>query len=224
MRGEQRLQAAQSLRPLCMRESRVIALAGVFQACSQVHSIANEGRGDSAAIESSLTSLFQIDSDSAADVFGGLSGIKPGMEVLVDNLAGGNRNMAISQLVAGVLRLERKLAARKNMLDELRAGIESIQRQVDHLGVAHTTVQARLAELYSNTLSNLKPRIVVHGNPMNLADPRRVEQIRALLLAGIRAAVLWRQVGGSQWRLLVRRKEYTMLARGLLARCTLDRG
>lgn len=207
-----------------MRESRVIALAGVFQACSQVRAIANEGQGDSAVIESSLASLFRIDSDSAADVFGGLSGVKTGMEVLIENLDSDNRNAAVSQLAVGVLRLERKLAGRKAMLRQVGEGIASIQRQVDHLGVTHATVQARLAELYSETLSNLRPRIVVHGNPMTLSDPRRVEQIRAMLLTGIRAAVLWRQVGGSQWRLLVRRKEYAMLARGLLARCMLDRG
>lgn len=207
-----------------MRESRVIALAGVFQACAVVRSIANEGRSDSAAVESSLASLFRIDSDSAADVFGGLSGLRLGMETLVANLDSEHRNLAVSQLVMGVLRLERKLDGRSEMKRQLREGIESIQRQVDHLGVAHATVQTRLAELYSNTLSRLKPRIVVHGNPLHLADPKRVEQIRSMLLAGIRAAVLWRQVGGSQWRLLLRRSEYAMLARGLLTRCTLDRG
>lgn len=207
-----------------MREARVIALAGVFQACAVVRSIANEGRSDSAAVESSLASLFRIDSDSAADVFGGLAGVRLGMETLVANLDSEHRNLAVSQLVMGVLRLERKLDARSEMKRQLREGIESIQRQVDHLGVAHATVQTRLAELYSTTLSRLKPRIVVHGNPLHLADPKRVEQIRSMLLAGIRAAVLWRQVGGSQWRLLLRRSEYAMLARGLLTRCTLDRG
>lgn len=207
-----------------MRESRVIALAGVFQACALVRSIANEGSSDSAAVESSLASLFRIDSDSAADVFGGLSGVRLGMESLIANLDGEHRDVAISQLALGVLRLERKLAGRSEMLREISKGIASVQRQVDHLGVAHSSVQTRLAELYSNTLSSLKPRIVVHGNPLNLADPRRVEQIRSLLLAGIRAAVLWRQVGGSQWRLILRRSEYAMLARGLLTRSTLDRG
>jgi high frequency lysogenization protein len=207
-----------------MREARVIALAGVFQACAIVRSIANEGRSDSAEVESSLASLFRIDSDSAADVFGGLSGVRLGMETLVANLDSEHRNLAVSKLVMGVLRLERKLDSREEMKRQLREGIESIQRQVDHLGVAHATVQTRLAELYSNTLSHLKPRIVVHGNPLHLADPKRVEQIRSMLLAGIRAAVLWRQVGGSQWRLLLRRSEYAMLARGLLTRCTLDRG
>lgn len=207
-----------------MRESRVIALAGVFQACALVHATANEGRADAASIESSLASLFRIDSDSAADAFGGLPGVRLGMEQLISIFDSGHQQIAMSRLAIGVLRLERKLSRRKQMLQQLRDGIESIQRQVDHLGVAHATVRARLAELYSETLSQLRPRIVVHGNPTHLSDPQRVEQIRALLLAGIRAAVLWRQVGGSQWRLLLRRGEYTMLARGLLARCTLDRG
>ena len=207
-----------------MRESRVIALAGVFQACAMVRSIANDGRSDSAAVETSLASLFHIDSESAASIYGGLSGVRLGMECLVANLDSRDRSLAISQLVFGALRLERKLAGRADMRRRIREGIESIQRQVDHLGVAHPAVQTRLAELYSETLSLLKPRIVVHGNPQQLADPKRVEQIRSLLLAAVRAAVLWRQVGGSQWRLLLRRAEYSMLARGLLARCTLDRG
>ena len=207
-----------------MRESRVIALAGVFQACANVHSIANEGRFDSAAVESSLASLFRIDSDSAADVFGGLPGVRFGIEQLIANLDSKDRHLALWRLVVGVLRLERKLAARPQIKQKIGEGIESIQRQVDHLGVAHATVQTRLAELYSENLSRLRPRIVVHGNPVQLSDPKRVEQIRSLLLAAIRAAVLWRQVGGSQWRLLLRRGEYTMLARGLLTRCTLDRG
>ncbi|HOX71454.1 MAG TPA: high frequency lysogenization protein HflD [Dokdonella sp.] len=207
-----------------MRESRVIALAGVFQACSLVRSLANDGRCEAAAAESSLASVFRIDSDSAADVFGGLAGIRLGMECLVANLDSADRDAAIARLVVGVMRLERKLVSRSDMRRQVLEGIESIQRQVDHLGVAHATVQARLAELYSNTLSTLRPRIVVHGNPAQLSDPRRVEQIRSLLFAGVRAAVLWRQVGGSQWRLLLRRSEYAMLARGLLTRCTLDRG
>lgn len=207
-----------------MREARVIALAGVFQACGLVRAIATQGRSDSAAVESSLASLFRIDSDSAEDAFGGLSGLRYGIETMIANLESSGRDIAVWQLVIGVLRLERKLSARSAMLREVGEGIESIQRQVDHLGITHATVQARLADLYSNTLSKLSPRIVVHGNPLHLADPKRVEQIRALLLAAIRAAVLWRQVGGSHWRMLLRRREYTMLARGLLARCTLDHG
>lgn len=207
-----------------MRESRVIALAGVLQACRLVRNIATSGRADSGAVHSSLASVFRFDADSASDVFGGVDGLRLGLETLLDQFENDNRDLALTQLVVGVLRLERKLSGRPAMLRELRAGIESIQRQVDHLGVVHASVQARLAEVYVATLSQLRPRVVVHGNPQQLADPQKVEQIRALLLAGVRAAVLWRQVGGSQLRLLFRRREYAMLARGLLSRSTLDNG
>ena len=81
---------------------------------------------------------------------------------------------------------------------------------------------ARLAQLYAETLSRLHPRVMVEGNQAFLQQAARQNDIRALLLAAVRAAVLWRQLGGTQWRLLFRRKQYSMLARGLLARCTLD--
>jgi high frequency lysogenization protein len=49
-----------------------------------------------------------------------------------------------------------------------------------------------------------------------------VEKVRANLLAAVRSAVLWRQVGGRQWQLLLHRRQCGMLARGLLTGATLD--
>lgn len=207
-----------------MRESRVIALAGVLQACRLVHDIATRGRADEAAAQASLASVFRIDADSAADVFGGLASVRTGLETLLAQFEGATRDLALTRLVVGVLRLERRVSGSRQVLADLSSGIEGIQRQVDHFGHAHATVQARLADLYVTTLSPLRPRIIVHGNPQYLANAQLVEQIRALLLAAVRAAVLWRQVGGSQIRLLLRRQQYAMLARGLLSRSTLDRG
>ena len=207
-----------------MREARVIALAGVFQACRLVQDLATRGNADTASAEASLASIFRIDADSAADVFGGLSGVRMGFEQMIAHLDDGTRDLPMTQLVLNVLRLARRLERIPSMRDALRSGIESIARQVPHIGVAASAVQARLAELYTETLSHVRPRVVVHGNPVHLGNPRDVEQIRAMLLAAVRAAVLWRQVGGGQFRLLLRRREYAMLARGLLTRCTLDRG
>jgi high frequency lysogenization protein len=207
-----------------MREARVIALAGVLQGCRLVHEIATSGRADAGSIESSLASVFRIDADSAADVFGGLSGVRLGLDTLVAQFDGAERNLPQTRLVLGVLRLQRRLARNPRTLRALRDGIDAIKRQADHFGPTHPTVQGRLAELYVSTLSQLRPRVIVHGNPMHLSNPQAVAQIRSLLLAAVRAAVLWRQVGGGQLRLLLRRREYAMLARGLLSRSTLDRG
>ena len=82
----------------------------------------------------------------------------------------------------------------------------------------------RLAALYVATLSRLKPRVMVTGNPQMLQQDAIVERVRTCLLAAVRSAVLWRQVGGRQWQLLVHRKQCAMLARGLLTGSTLDNG
>ena len=206
------------------REARVIAFAGVLQGCRLVHDLATQGRADAQATQTSLASIFRIDAEDAADVFGGISGLRLGFEALIDQVDGKQRNLPVTRLALGVLRLQGKLMRQPRMLAALRVGIESTQRQVDHFGLGHPAVQARLAELYVETLSQLRPRVIVHGSPQHLANAQLVAQIRTLLLAAVRAAVLWRQVGGSQLRLLIRRREYAMLARGLLARSTLDRG
>ena len=60
--------------------------------------------------------------------------------------------------------------------------------------------------LYADTISQLKPRIMVQGNPHYLNQASVVAEIRALLLAAVRSAVLWRQLGGSYWDFLFSRK------------------
>jgi len=48
-----------------------------------------------------------------------------------------------------------------------------------------------------------------------LADADTANLIRALLLAAIRAAVLWRQCGGRRWRLLLQRRDLLHAAQRL---------
>lgn len=205
-----------------MREERVIALAGMFQAIALVRATATRGSGDDVAMQPSLASVFKIDAASPADVFGGIGHLRLGLETLIAQLDDDKRDLAITRIAITVLRVRAKLARRPQTLGALRAGIESIAQQTAGTEPANPIVMARLAQLYADTISKLQPRIVVEGEPQFLRQDTQVAQIRALLLAAIRAAVLWRQVGGSQWRLLFRRHQYAMLARGLLAQCTLS--
>lgn len=207
-----------------MNEAQVIALAGVFQSAALVRTTATSGSQDASALEASIASILRLDVDDAAGAFGGLPSVRLGLETLVQQLDRNPSDLAISQITVTVLRVERKLSARPAMLQTLREGIEALQRQVDHLGITHQSVLARLSELYAATLSNLRPRVVVQGNPLYLQQPSHVERIRSTLLAGVRAAVLWRQLGGSQWQLLLKRRQLVMLARGLLSRARLDGG
>ena len=205
-----------------MREGRVIALAGLFQALALVRSLATRGGCDALAARQSLASVFRIDADSAVDVFGGIGNLRLGLETLVAQLGEGNkRDLALTRMAVQVLRLERSLSSRAETLRALRSGIDAIHGVSGQIEAGQVDVNARLADLYVQTLSRLQPRILVEGNPNYLQQPAQVNQIRALLLAAVRSAVLWRQLGGSQLRLLFRRRQYAMMARGLLAGCTL---
>ena len=76
---------------------------------------------------------------------------------------------------------------------------------------------ACLAETYSETVSTLSPRIMVTGEPNLLNRPEIANRIRALLLAGMRAAVLWHQCGGGRLKLLFQARKTVEQARQLLA-------
>jgi high frequency lysogenization protein len=73
-----------------------------------------------------------------------------------------------------------------------------------------------MADLYRQSISNISPRIIVKGKPLFLQNPDTQNRIRALLLAGIRSAVLWRQLGGTRLQLLFSRKSIVSDAEELL--------
>ena len=75
------------------------------------------------------------------------------------------------------------------------------------MGSTHANVISELAKLYADTLSNLRPRVMVQGNPHYLGQAGVVAEIRALLMAALRAAVLWRQLGGSLWDFVFSRRQ-----------------
>jgi len=185
----------------------VIALAGIFQAVDLVRQAAQQGGVDNRAFQSSIESVFRLDAESAGAVFGGVSNLTQGLRTLSDHLGRrlGSPNTEITGYVIALMFLERKLIRAPSMLDSLRRGIgsvESLHRDTPR----DPSVISALGQLYSDTISQLNPKILVHGAPVHLNDTATANRIRALLLAGMRATVLWRQVGGSRIGLLFGRK------------------
>jgi len=205
-----------------MNEERVLALAGLFQATTLAQQLANDGRCDDIAMASSMASVFRIDAPSVVSVYGDVAAVRLGLRQLITLLDENNRDVAVTRMAFTVMRLERSLSRRSDLLDRLQQGIVAAQRQVEHFGADSPQVVKRLAELYANTLSTLKPRVMVTGNPQQLQQPAVVEKVRTNLLAAVRSAVLWRQLGGRQWQMLLYRKQCSMLARGLLTGSTIN--
>lgn len=187
---------------------RTLALAALFQACQLVQHIARRGHASESDQETSLGSLFHIDAVSTSMIFGGSLGLTTGLRSLKTRLksAGNGEELEVTRYVITLLHLERKLMRQPVMLETLRKGIERIKQQAEYFSPTHNTVITALAELYKATVSTLQPRVIVQGEPDYLADPQRASRIRALLLAGIRAAVLWRQLGGTRLQLFLLRR------------------
>ena len=205
---------------------RVIALAALLQASSLVRAIANSGQMDPDAFAACLGSLLKIDADSSEAVYGGMANLRLGLRLLCEHLQY-PRDMEITRYVINLLVLERKLARRPDLLLKIRAGIENSLARLKQIASANPTLAvdfaeldtltADFAELYTATISTLAPRILVNGKPLYLTNPANQSRIRALLLAGIRAAVLWRQKGGGRLTLLFRRTALLAEGRRLLA-------
>lgn len=188
--------------------NQTIALAGVAQACYLVQQLATSGSADSKAMEASIGSLLKIDAASVTDIYGGLEGVELGLKQLDKQLT--SRTIADpeqARYAASLIYLERQLSNRPEMLKTITTGIEKAQSQAEHFGLLHENVFANLGDLYHSTISTIPPRIMVNGEPEYLSNPAIVNKIRALLLAGVRSALLWRQCGGARWKFLLFRKK-----------------
>jgi high frequency lysogenization protein len=198
-------------------KDRALAFAGLVQACRLVRQIADTGDAQTAPLTASIDSLFRFDAESVEDVYGGAASLRPGLQALVAQIDGGSeRDPMLLRLLASVLRVERSYSADRALSEKLREGLEQAARQREHWGPTHPTVLTRLGELYAATISGLRPRIMVQGNPVYLQQPTVVAEIRAILLCALRSAVLWRQLGGSQWDLYLRRPQMLGAARDWL--------
>ena len=196
---------------------RVVALAGLFLAISQVRGIARRGQLDSEDFETSLSSILQVDASSSEAVYGELARLRNGLQLLVRQLDR-QQDVELTRYAVALLVLARKLEARPALLARLRQGIQEAIAKLEYFPVTHQAVVASLAESYLATVSTLGPRIMVHGEHLHLNHTENAERIRCLLLAGIRAAWLWRQSGGGRFTLLWRRGALLHQARVLLAR------
>jgi len=189
---------------------RALALAGVFRAAALVNVLANEGTISEDELRISVESIFKTDPEDVIHVFGEMKNLSLGFETLLNQLGkdSNNRDMDIARYVVSMLFLERQLMKNPKMLETLSSGVELASRQSEHFSTSHENVIANLADLYSRTISEIGPRIMVNGEQSYLETTAVSNKIRTVLLAGIRSAVLWYQLGGRRWHILINRRRY----------------
>jgi high frequency lysogenization protein len=203
-------------------ENRTVALAGLCQSVRLVRQYAWDGRADPTAFACSARSVLMLDSDTYPAVYGGLAGVKTGLEAL-RAMAGFKdpnaepRLMEELRYLLALIRLQRQLSHNEKMKEALGRGIAEAKR-MDSPQDSIEALAGRLGELYQLSISTLSPRILVHGDQGHLGNTQTAACIRTLLLAGIRAVTLWRQAGGGRLRLLLERRTVLETCTALLAR------
>jgi high frequency lysogenization protein len=196
---------------------RVIALGSIYQAARCVRAVARDGRADEDEMTPCIYSLFQTDAPSVSEVFGTPGALIPGVRELAGQLSGGpGRELELTRYAVSLLKVERVLAARKVMVGIIADGLAELRPLLAQSTLLDPELLRRLADIYARTISHLQPRIMVTGEPVYLRNDANQQRVRALLLAGVRAAWLWRQVGGSRWRILFGRGRLLEAAREYL--------
>ena len=201
-------------------ENQTLALAGIFQSAALIEQHATGGELNQAAFDCSFDSLFTFDAPTAMDVFGNLSGLTRGLKVLSLYLTSENQGLDknVVYYVLSMLKLASKLKCDQKLAAMIQGKLQKVETQSRDFELSRHSVVSQIDGVYQSTISTIKPRILVQGEQVYLRNPDTAAKIRTLLLAGIRAAVLWHQLGGSKWKLVFSRKKYAITANQLLVK------
>jgi len=198
-----------------------LAMAGICQSAHLVQQLAHQGHCDGEVMQVSLKSLLDLNPSSTLAVYGGdEANLRFGLETLLAILNTSSRQgvgAELTRYTLSLMVLERKLHGNKQAMDELARRISQLDRQLAHYDLESDTLLSAMAAIYVDVISPLGPRIQVTGSPAVLQNAQLQSKVRATLLAGIRSAVLWHQVGGGRLQLMFSRNRLTSEAKRILA-------
>lgn len=190
-----------------------IAFAGVCQAAGLVQQFAHQGQAENkSAFETAIKSLLVTQPDSILNVYGDeLSSLKMGIETALAQLGGGQGKLdtEVGRYWISLLALSRKLNQNPDAKAKLAQRLQQIERQLELYdnNIMADQMIANLAAIYSDVISPLGQKIHVFGLQDYLVRPDIQHKIRAALLAGVRSAILWQQVGGTRWQFFFSRRK-----------------
>jgi len=211
---------------------QTIALAALYQAIKSIDLLARTGSAPDYDIQVCIDSLFVYDAPSTESIYGSIVELKSGLTGLVKQLSGEalkndtrvedakehqKINLNLAQYAIGVMHLQKKLSKNPEILEKVTARLEIAKRQSEIFSSSlHDNVLANIADIYSESISTLAAKIMVQGEQNHLSNPLIVNKIRSLLLAAIRAAILWNQLGGRRWHIIFKRNKILEMANTIL--------
>lgn len=193
-------------------EERTIALAGVMQASKQVQLLARTGDCDSADADVCLQSVLILDAVNTPSVFGGINGVRAGLQMIKDGVlnSASIENVELLRYAMSILHLQSQMYRDEQKFRVFGQEVERLS------GCSDDELVGACSIIYQDHVSNMRPQIIVQGEQNFLQRPEVPPRIRALLLAAFRSAVLWQQKGGTRFKMLWQRTRMQNAAQDLL--------
>lgn len=199
-------------------EDQTIALAAILQCARLVHQLAYQGQVENTtALQTVVGGLFAFDPKDTADTYGRIINLHLGFETLIKLLASGQRSPNDAELIrygVTLVNIAKAFMADDRCSQQVFNRLTALKPSFEAHGI-DDALMTDLDQLYRETVSTLPTRMVINGEQRFLETPRIAHQIRSLLLAGVRATILWHQVGGTRWALIFKRGQLLKAARKL---------
>jgi len=201
------------------KQERVIALAAVFECAYLVAQLAKNGQCDNDSTITLMQSLFVFNPENTTDVYDNkLDHLVDGLTT-ISTLSSNRPNDNTAEVIRyglSILALQKQLDKNPQMLDIIRARLNHLEFNKTHFSNDPHQIFSSVSGLYQDTLSTLKFRIQVNGNMNHLKQTSISDKVRTLLFAGIRSAMLWRQLGGNKWQIIFGRSDIENISKELL--------
>ena len=209
--------------------SETLALAALFQSAAQIQRVAREGQVDEASIAPLMRALVITNPNKIQDIYDPKR-LTPGLNQLLTSLypkeAAMPKNSEIIKLAFSTMSLEASIEKQDLIFDKLEIEVDFLRKEVlelhpdyenanDQVLLDYEVIQ-KYSRIYSNLISPNFPKLIIYGEEAFLRRTEFQEMIRALLLSGIRACLLWQQVGGKRYTLMVRYRDIINCARSIL--------
>ncbi|MFK7815339.1 MAG: high frequency lysogenization protein HflD [Gammaproteobacteria bacterium] len=189
-------------------KDQTLALTGLYQSLALVQNIAWEGITQHSCMNPTIESVLKLNPDQYIEVYGSIDNLQLGIQTLKTALQNKSEKHAVerTRYAINLMYLTSKLEENKQALSSLGSQIERISNQYDSVADSFEDITHDLGSLYREVISPLGPKIIIEGDPVFLKMDQNASKIRALLLAGIRSIILWKQANGKRWTLLLGRK------------------
>ncbi|XOV79681.1 MAG: lysogenization protein HflD [Aestuariibacter sp.] len=197
-------------------DSQLISLAGIMQAAALIDLVAFNHAYPEDCFDACLSSVLNTHPAHTLDTFGGReSNLRLGYRTLFTQFSNEVklRNVNVSRYLQNFIQAEKALRKKEAQNAELSKALGRIASQRQFSEIQSTQLITNMATVYDLHITQIKSPVIVDGPKEVLKRDYIRNKIKALSLAGLRACVLWRQVGGRQIHFVTGRRKIAFMAK-----------